>query len=322
MKRLTDRFGRNIDYLRVSVTDRCNLRCLYCIPKEGVKLVPGHEILNYEEILRIIKVFSELGIKKIRITGGEPLVRKDVIKLVENIKNLNVIEDLSMTTNGILLCDYARDLKKAGLNRINISLDTLDPERFCDLTGFSQLDNVLLGIRQAVKEELTPVKVNAILLDKKSKSEINEFVRLTVEDPIHVRFLEFMPVAHRNEQFFFTEDILEEICPGMEQVFVCGNGPAKYYKLKGAVGTVGFIRPITKKFCSSCNRLRLTSRGMIKSCLHSDVGINLKEPLRRGCSDKTLAELIRTAVQLKPKEHNLSEVPLGTLENSMCQIGG
>lgn len=319
MNKLVDRFGRHIDYLRISVTDRCNLRCIYCMPKEGIRHVPVEDVLTYEEIIKIVSVCSSLGITKIRITGGEPLVRKDVIKLVSDIAGLNAIEDLSMTTNGVLLKDYARELKSVGLIRVNISLDTLDRNRFKYITGSAYLDRVLGGIREAVEVGLIPVKINMLLLDNKSIEEVKDFIKLTIEDPIHVRFLEFMPVGGLQGYRVSAEDVMID---NVESIKIYGNGPAKYFRLKGAVGTIGFIRPLSEKFCSSCNRLRLTSRGVLKGCLHSDTGINLKEPLRRGCRREELAQLIKISVQSKPKEHHLGEKPLDILECSMCQIGG
>lgn len=314
-----DRFGRQIDYLRISVTDRCNLRCIYCMPKEGIKNVPAEEILTYEEIIKVVKVCTSLGITKIRITGGEPLVRRGLIKLVGDIAGLNAIEDLSMTTNGVLLKDYAKDLKNAGLRRVNISLDTLNRDRFRDITGSPYLDMVLDGIREAVRVGLSPVKINMLILDKVSLEEVRNFIKLTMEDPIHVRFIEFMPVVHYRGYRVSLKDFMVD---NMEPINIYGNGPARYFKRKGAMGTIGFIKPLSDKFCSDCNRLRLTSQGFLKSCLHSDTGINLREPLREGCSFGGLAHLIKLSVASKPKEHHLDKNPLGILESSMCQIGG
>lgn len=300
---MRDRFGRTIDYLRISVTDRCNLRCRYCMPPCGITLVPMDKILSYEEITEIIKV---MGVTKVRITGGEPLVRRDIVELIRSLH----VEDLSMTTNGVLLKDYTVQLKEAGLKRVNISLDTLNRERFKYITGSDSLNSVLAGIRSAIDAGLNPVKINVLLLDKDTLGEVNSFIKLTIENPIHVRFIEFMPIGvHKGS------GISLDIFHSMEPAEVKGNGPAKCFKIKGAMGTVGLISPMSNKFCSSCNRLRLTSTGFLKSCLYSNAGVNLK-------GEASLVQLIEKAVWLKPKEHHLESAPIECRETSMCQIGG
>lgn len=297
---MKDGFGREIDYLRISVTDRCNLRCRYCMPPAGISHVPNDKILSYEEIVRIVEAS---GIRKVRITGGEPLIRRDIAELIRKLD----VDDLSMTTNGVLLKDCARQLRDAGLDRVNISLDTLDRERFKYITGSDSLNSVLDGIQAALKAELNPVKINVLLL---GKEEVNDFIRLTIENPLHVRFIEFMPIGN-----YKASGVFLDIFNSMEPAEVKGNGPARYFRVKGAMGTVGFISPMSNKFCSGCNRLRLTSTGFLKTCLYSNAGVNLK-------GQKDLPRLIRNALLLKPKEHHLETAPIECGETSMCQIGG
>lgn len=306
---MKDGFGRTIDYLRVSVTDRCNLRCRYCMPPSGITHVSNGEILTYEEIAAIVEA---CGITKVRITGGEPLVRRDIVDLVKRLD----VEDFSMTTNGILLKDYAESLKEAGLKRINISLDTLNRERFRYITGSDSLDSVLDGIQTAMDIGLFPVKINVLLLDRDTLGEVRDFVKLTIENPIHVRFIEFMPIRDYKGSGIYEKDVLHY---SLEPASVEGNGPARYFRLKGTMGTIGFISPMTNKFCKSCNRLRLTSTGFLKSCLHSNVGVNLRDPIRNGVD---IRPLIERAVGLKPKEHHLEASPIDFMGASMCQIGG
>jgi len=270
------------------------------MPPGGITHIPADRILSYEEIVKIVEV---MGIKKVRITGGEPLVRRDIVELIRALD----VEDLSMTTNGVLLKNYARQLKEAGLDRVNISLDTLNRERFKYITGSNSLDSVLDGIQAAIDVGLSPVKINVLLLDK---DEVNDFIKLTIENPLHVRFIEFMPIGN-----YKGSGISLEIPDSIEPAEVQGNGPARYFSLKGAMGTVGFITPLTNKFCSSCNRLRLTSTGFLKTCLYSNVGVNLK-------GEKDLVQLIEKALRLKPKEHHLEKAPIECTEVSMCQIGG
>ena len=296
MEKLVDRFNRRIDYLRISVTDRCNLRCVYCMPESGIMNKAHDDLLTFEEITRIVTACASLGVDKVRLTGGEPLVRKGIVELVGSLSRINGIEDISMTTNGILLNEYAARLKEAGLKRVNISLDTLDAGRYRSITRFGELENVEDALRKAVKIGLSPVKINALLLDGMTKDEICRFFALTLEDPIHVRFLEFMPVNsfYKNAAPISTGMVMDA-AKGFRRFSgagVRGFGPARALRFEGGLGTFGIIAPMTCKFCSSCNRLRLTSDGYLKGCLHSNAKISLREPLRKGISDEGLRGLI------------------------------
>lgn len=322
---LKDSYGRKIDYLRISVTDRCNLRCTYCMPQEGIIHKPHKELLTFEELIKIVEAGISLGINKIRLTGGEPLVRKDITDLVKSLSRIKEIEDISMTTNGVLLKDYAWELKKAGLKRINISLDTLSKTRYNFISRGGDLEDVLEGIRLSIKVGFSPIKINVLLLDN-IQDEASDFLRLTLENPLHIRFLEFMPINsfYKRDDFIQASvviDIAKRISQ-IEETIILGHGPAKVYKFKNALGSFGIITPMSNKFCFSCNRLRLTSDGFLKVCLHSDLKINLREPLRNGADREGLIRLIKLAVELKPKEHSLDKEPNLFSEYSMCQIGG
>jgi len=325
---LIDNFNRRIDYMRISVTDRCNLRCVYCMPACGIVNKPHEELLSFEEITRIVKVGVSLGINKIRLTGGEPLVRKNLVDLVRILADIEGLKDISMTTNGILLKDYVWQLKEAGLKRLNISLDTLREQRYRDITRLGELKEVRESIYIALKAGFHPLKINALILAGINDDEIIDFLKLTIENPVHVRFLEFMPIKHnefwKEENFISCKEVMD-ICCGfgpIEPVNIYGNGPARNFRIKNALGTFGFIAPITDKFCSSCNRLRLTSDGFMKGCLHSDFKVNLRDALRQGISEKGLIQLIKLAVITKPQEHSLDRNSIEASEYLMCQIGG
>lgn len=323
---LVDRFNRKIDYLRISVTDRCNLRCIYCLPPERIIHKSQKDILSFEEIIEIVKVAVDLGIDKIRLTGGEPLVRKDLVGLISLLNKIEGIKDISLTTNGILLKEYALELKKAGLKRINISLDSLKKERYKFITRGGKLEDVLEAIRKSQEIGFSPLKINCLLLDDINGDEIADFLRLTIENPICVRFLEFMPVNsfYKRENFISSSVVLElaKKFSDIVEAETYGFGPAKVYKFKGAIGSFGIITPLSNKFCAFCNRLRLTSDGFLKVCLNSDLKINLKEPLREGRDKEELIRLIKLAIQIKPQEHSL-EKNISKVEGfSMCQIGG
>jgi len=323
---LIDDYSRKIDYLRISITDRCNLKCIYCMPSYGIVNKAHQELLSFEEIVEIVKVAVPLGIDKIRLTGGEPLVRKDLINLINLLSNIEGIKDISMTTNGIFLKEYAFDLKKAGLKRVNISLDSLRQARYKFITRQDRLEDVLQGIRKSQEVGLLPLKINCLLLDDIGVGELADFFRLTMENPVCVRFLEFMPINsfYRPEKFISSSVVLEiakRFCK-IEEVEILGNGPAKTYRFKHALGSFGIISPISNKFCASCNRLRLTSDGFLKLCLHSDLKVNLRDPLRNGADREALIELFKLAIDLKPKEHSLDHESPSIDEFSMCQIGG
>lgn len=323
-----DSYNRSISYLRISVTDRCNLRCVYCMPEQGVPLKPHHELLTLEEIARIVKIAASLGITKIRLTGGEPLVRRGIVELVKMISSTPGIEDLAMTTNGVLLPAFAHQLKEAGLGRVNVSLDTLKPERFRNITRVGNLEDVLQGIEEAKKAGLTPIKINMVVLDGFNRDEVIDFARLTIDEEWHVRFIEVMPVGAEAGSNLGRYVSMQEVREDIERVFgpllpasLRGNGPARYFRLKGAKGTIGFITPISEHFCYQCNRLRLTSDGKLRPCLLSDFEVDIKTALRSGATDEELREIFQKAVSLKPERHNLQALSLPT-GRTMAEIGG
>ena len=314
MTGLSDSFQRPINYLRISVTDRCNLRCIYCLPPEGVDLVSHQEILSYEEVYTVARAAAELGINKIRITGGEPLVRLGLPKLIQMLAGIKAIDDISLTTNGTLLGDYAAELKKAGLRRVNVSLDTLKSDRFERITrGGSNLGQVLEGIKVAREVGLEPVKLNMVVMSGINDDELLDFAAKTITEEWHVRFIELMPVAGQGStapRFVSATEMrqqleqLGELEPCLPSV---GNGPAKYFRLPHAKGTIGFITPISEHFCFQCNRMRLTAYGKLRPCLLTDYEIDLKQPLRHGISKAGLKKLFKQAVADKPLRHQLAE---------------
>jgi cyclic pyranopterin phosphate synthase len=332
MTELYDGFGRRIDYLRISVTDRCNLRCVYCMPPEGVPWQPHADILSYEEIVRVVTVAAELGIRKVRLTGGEPLVRRDVMALVRAIAHIPGIDDISLTTNGVLLDKLAAPLAEAGLTRVNISLDTLDAIKFRRLTRLGEIDRVWRGLEAAERAGLAPIKINAVIVRGVNDDELIDLARLTIDHAWHVRFIELMPIGNEGEwgagfpaapdRYCSINEMLDRLVPlnliRAEQP--TGNGPARTYHIPDAQGTVGFISPLGDHFCAMCNRLRLTADGRLRSCLLHDVEVPVREALR---SDNRIAPLIERAVALKPRSHDLLGTAASVPQNRMmCQIGG
>lgn len=325
---LFDRFGRQVNTLRISLTDRCNLRCLYCMPAEGLELSSRSDILSFEEIIKLVKCFVRLGVTKIKLTGGEPLVRKGVINLVSRLSDLPGLQDLSLTTNGVLLPLYAEDLKKAGLKRVNVSLDTLQKERFKTITDSDRVDEVLAGLKLALALEL-PVKVNVVLLRGINDDEIIDFVNLARHRNLVVRFIEFMPTENRlpdwKKYFIGRDEILERITGTgrlvYEQEGVTGCGPAEYFRVQGQSGCFGIISPISKPFCQKCSRLRINARGDLIPCLHSGPTLGLKDRLKT-FSEEGLASLIKEAVLKKPFGHSLNPSGACASPSLMCQIGG
>lgn len=317
---LKDLYGREIDYLRISVTDLCNLRCQYCMPKGGVCKLEHSDVLTIEEFYEIASAFVSLGVKKIRITGGEPLVKNGIVELVEKISSLG-IEDLAMTTNGLLLEEYAEDLKKSGLNRVNISLDTLDRQKYSEITRGGDLFKVLKGIEEAKRVGLTPIKINTVLIGDFNIDEIENFVYITKEEKIDVRFIELMPIGEASdwakEKFVSNNMILDHVPELVKTEALDPSSPAIYYKLPDGKGKVGIINPISCKFCDACNRVRLTSTGKLKLCLHSDDEIDLRDVLKSGGD---LKEVIKTAILKKPEEHHLEEGQI--IKRNMNEIGG
>lgn len=325
---MRDNFDRQIEYLRVSITDRCNFRCSYCMPPHGVKWLSHDEILSYEELLRLIDIFSREGIKYVRLTGGEPLVRKGIVDFVAAVKGLGRIDDLALTTNGSLLPQYAAQLKAAGLDRVNISLDTVDPERFAKITYCGRLEDTLLGVESALAAGLTPVKLNVVLTEALSESDLAYFIEQVHRYPISVRFIERMPMGRRRRStagpdVAAVKKLLEATGLGtLIPAETRGNGPARYWRLPKAQGTFGFITPISDHFCSACNRLRLTADGRLRPCLLTESEIDVKTPLRAGASDSELAELFHAAIREKPDGHTLCQARRPGSRRAMSQIGG
>jgi cyclic pyranopterin phosphate synthase len=326
MTGLSDSFQRPINYLRISVTDRCNLRCVYCMPLGGVRALSHDDILRYEEIETIARVAAEMGIDKIRLTGGEPMVRGGLPDLVEMLAAIKGIDEISLTTNGTMLARGADLLKKVGLNRVNISLDSLKPDRFKTITrSDAELKDVLEGIEAAHKAGLEPVKINTVVMSGVNDDEVLDFAKKTIDEGWNVRFIELMPVVAGMEETSFvaasdmkkTIERLGRLEPYLSSV---GNGPAKYFKLPGAKGTIGFITPISEHFCFNCNRLRLTADGKLRPCLLSAYEVDLKGPLRAGVDAEGLKKLIEEAVANKPRRHRIAEgeVP----RRPFSQVGG
>lgn len=382
---MRDGLGREIDYLRISVTDKCNLRCKYCMPPEGVKSVPHEEVLTLEEILRLVGIMEQLGIRKVRLTGGEPMVRKNLLWLVEQIHRLPGIEEIAMTTNGTMFAEQAEDYRKAGLTAVNISLDTLDPERFRKITGGhiagkcvvgedmqrnsaveeimrkgvklrdgQGVDSVLCSVDEALQQNLR-VKINCVPCLEMNGEDIESMAGLARDQKIDVRFIELMPIGCGRE---YTGLSSEEILARLERAYGAAckverksgsaagtgeeyyggtpgasirntDGPAEYYHFPGFIGRIGFISPISHKFCKECNRIRLTCEGRLKLCLHYDRGLELKPLLRGGASDEEIKERILAALQEKPAEHHFraqaadkAEANEDEEQRKMVQIGG
>jgi cyclic pyranopterin phosphate synthase len=330
---MLDHYDRDINYLRVSITDRCNLRCTYCRPKEGISLKGHADILRYEEILRVVSQTVKMGLIKVRLTGGEPLVRRGFVEFAGDLKKIKGLQDISLTTNGILLAQYAEDIFRAGITRINISLDSLDKEKYFQITRGGNLDDVFRGIAAAEKAGFAPIKINTVLMKGFNDNEALDFVRLALSKPFQVRFIEMMPVsevsAGRSADFLPTRQLLETINRRFRLEPLAGkknksDGPARLYKMKDGLGEIGFINPVSDHFCSTCNRLRLTADGKLRACLLNDVEIDLREALSRHCDDDELAGLIREAILLKPQKHDLdcTDRHLKKCHRDMSDIGG
>lgn len=333
---MKDSHGRTIDYLRISVTDRCNYRCVYCMPEEGVCSLEHENIMRIEEIERVVKVAAGLGISYIRLTGGEPLVRKGIVDLIAGITRIEGIQKLALTTNGALLPRFAPALKEAGLSRVNISLDTLDPEQFHLITRKGQLQEALDGIDAALEYGFSPVKLNAVVV-RQLQQDVFAFAKMSVDRPLHVRFIEYMPVGESSggdgcgwgrDDVVSSEELIETIsaqgiAAGLgplvpaESGKPAGWGPARYYRFENAQGTVGFISPLSRHFCSECNRLRLTADGKLRPCLFSDAEYDVLQAVREG-TDEDIRRVFLEALGAKPDEHHDK---VGT-ERKMSQIGG
>jgi GTP 3',8-cyclase len=323
--------NRTINYLRISVTDRCNFRCRYCIPSSPFSVMSHDKIAKYEDILRITNLACELGITKVRITGGEPFVRKGIFSFLEKLCAIESLKDISITTNGALLT--SKKIKKLitlGIKRLNFSLDTLDPARFAQITGRDKFQQVWDAIFAAHELGISPVKINAVILRHLNYDEIEDIAALTLKYPFHIRFIEYMPMgdsAVESKQQVLTEEIKEKIESRFDKLIpvkrTANDGPAKKFQIAGATGIVGFITPISSHFCSECNRLRLTSRGTLRPCLLNNYEKDILNPLRNGASDNELKEIILSALTKKPSFHGLTDKSVKDIPIShMTSIGG
>ncbi|UCG99817.1 MAG: GTP 3',8-cyclase MoaA [Deltaproteobacteria bacterium] len=325
---LVDGFNRGISYLRLSITDRCNLHCIYCVPPYDERKLRHKDILRYEELLRVVRIAVKLGINKIRLTGGEPFVRKGVGEFVPMLTALKGLDDVSLTTNGVYLKDNLDMLKAAGITRINVSIDSLERERFKSITRFDYFNRVWEGIEKARDMGFSPIKLNVVIMKGVNDNEVLDFGRLAIEQPYYIRFIECMPIGlQANSLAFIPNPEIEKalvnrfgrliaVSPGQN------DGPARRFRFDGGEGEIGFISPISHCFCRDCNRLRLTANGMLLPCLLSDREVNIKDPLRRGCLDEELIEIFLKAVDLKPECHPLSLDNHRKVQRKMCSIGG
>lgn len=326
---MKDQFGRRIDYLRISVTDKCNLRCTYCMPVEGLPWIPREDLLTYEEIAAVVEQMAGLGLRRIRLTGGEPLVRRDLPDLVRLLRSVDGIEDISLSTNAVLLEGLAEELREAGVDRVNISLDTLRLERFSALARRPErfFHDTMVGISAAERAGFSPIKINVVVMRGFNDDELGDFASITKDRPWHVRFIELMPTGDNlflSDRFVSADELLEklrldeELSPVVGPV---GNGPATYYRFDGAPGTVGVITPFSHNYCSRCNRMRLTADGRLRTCLFGEHEVDLKTPLRQSGS---VVSAVEEALAGKPERHFLR---IGTASGSgglsaLSQVGG
>lgn len=321
---MQDKFGRTIDYMRISITDRCNLRCRYCMPN-GIEWIPMDQILSYEEIELICKQAVKLGIRKFKITGGEPLVRKGCVDFIRRLKQIPEVEQVTMTTNGILLSEYIQGLKESGLDGVNISLDTLDREKYRQITGFDKLTEVLKSLEDAINAGIR-VKINVVLQKEVNDREWKDLVLLAKRHPVDVRFIELMPIGHGKESKRISNEWLltqlkEEYTGIRVDECVHGNGPAVYYNIPEFLGSIGFISAMHGKFCGSCNRIRLTATGELKPCLCFADTVSVREAVRAQ-DTVALQELLQKAILEKPQMHCFEELSRITEQHKMAQIGG
>jgi cyclic pyranopterin phosphate synthase len=326
MRTLVDQFGRRIEYLRISVTDRCNFRCLYCMPVEGLEWLPKSEILSYEEIASIVAQLAPLGLRRVRITGGEPTIRPQLERLVAMLRAVPGIEDLALSTNGVKLEMMAGTLRTAGLDRVNMSADSLRPERIAAIARRSLPFDPVRAARAAQQAGLDPIKINVVVMRGINDDEIEDFARLTLEYPWHVRFIELMPVGDLRSLTWDHVVPSDEVIARLTHLGSLrpasapsrGNGPAKYHRFDGAPGTIGVITPMTHTYCETCNRVRLTADGRLRTCLFGDHEVNLRDPLRRG---EDLVPLYAQALAEKPREHALLQMKVGGL-HALSEVGG
>jgi cyclic pyranopterin phosphate synthase len=321
-----DQFGRAIEYLRISVTDRCNFRCVYCMPEAGLNWLPKSDILSYEEIADVVGQLAPLGLKRLRITGGEPTIRPNLNELIAMLRAIPGIEDIALSTNGVRLPQVAQLLRDAGLDRVNISADSLRPDRIATIARRNLGFDPVTAASAATKAGLDPVKINCVVMRGINDDEVADFARLTLENPWHVRFIELMPVGELADLTFEHIVPSDEVLARVAQIGALepvagpakGNGPAKYYRISGAAGSVGVITPMTHTYCESCNRVRLTADGRLRTCLFGDHEVDLRTPLRAG---EPLEDHFRTALANKPKEHELLQMRVGGLR-ALSQVGG
>jgi GTP 3',8-cyclase len=328
---LIDPFQRRLSYLRVSITDRCNLNCLYCTPNRLRPKLAHADILRYEEILRLVRLMTGLGISKVRVTGGEPLIRKGVIDFLKKLVQIPGLTDVALTTNGILLENMLPGLAAAGVKRLNISLDSLETRRFAHITGHNDFERVRRGIFQAHAMGFHPIKINAVVLKGVNDDQIRPLAELSRVYPFAVRFIEYMPIgiaaisSELTGQQMLTHEIrrrVEGLGPLLPIAHEAADGPAERFRFQDAPGEVGFISPISHHFCQTCNRLRLTANGSLRTCLLCDSRFDLKTPLRQGADDATMTRLILEAVRNKPRRHPLGLNPAARFPGQMSQIGG
>lgn len=326
---MRDGFGRRIEYLRISVTDKCNLRCVYCMPEEGLPWLRREEILRYEEIVEIVRQMAALGLKRLRITGGEPLVRRDLPRLIRELNAVRGIEDIALSTNAVLLAEVAAELREAGVRRVNVSLDSLRPDRVDAIARRpGSHEHIFAGLEAAERAGFEPIKVNVVVMRGRNDDELEDFARLTLERPWHVRFIEVMPVAENLPvsamEFVSAVEMLRRVRSIGDLHPVAGpegNGPATYFRFDGAPGSVGVITPMSHTYCERCNRMRLTANGRLRPCLFGTIETDLREPLRRG---EPLVPLIEETLRVKPERHHLVQ---GSSSGSggllaLSQVGG
>ena len=323
---LTDQFGRSIEYLRISVTDRCNFRCTYCMPLEGLPWLPKADILSYEEIVAVVRQLAPLGLRRIRLTGGEPTIRPQLTTLVSQLRTVPGVEDIALSTNGVRLPELSQPLRDAGLDRINMSADSLRPNRIQSIARRSFPFDPILSLHAAQSAGLSPIKVNVVVMRGVNDDEVTDFARLTLDRPWHVRFIELMPVGDMRELTWEHVVPAAEILDRISSISALsadagparGNGPAAYYRFPGAAGTVGVITPMSHTYCGTCNRVRLTADGRLRTCLFGDHEVNLRDALRAG---QPLEPLFREALAGKPREHALLQMQVGGLR-ALSQVGG
>ena len=326
--KLIDPDNRHLNYLRISITDRCNLKCIYCVPRDLIPRLSHDDILTYEEILRLVRIGIKLGISKIRVTGGEPLVRKGVYGFLSDLSGLDGLADLSLTTNGVSLKANLKKIKAAGIKRINISLDTLNRAKFERITGFNLFDQVWQGIEMALEMGFHPIKLNIVALNGINDDELTDMARLSFEYPLHIRFIEYMPIGESqigNGPLLLAPEIKKRISVLGSLIPVTNtidDGPAQRYHFEGAAGEIGFIHALSHHFCDRCNRLRLTARGRLRPCLLSDHHEDVKEVIRTGGTDEELMEVFFKAVRHKPSDHNLAIQNPSRVCGQMSSIGG